>query len=125
MKTGPSDFPAHGKCIEHDSQILNAVILIKIEDQDDIVLELRTVGAPPFIKEQNRRRRRIVRTMEDRLDRQLVGRRLRKQGLKKAGGGLSAENRVDDEGVVSEAGNHLTVVMLLDGAEIALNRRLD
>jgi hypothetical protein len=50
MKTGPSDFPAHGKCIEHDSQILNAVILIKIEDQDDIVLELRAVGAPPSSK---------------------------------------------------------------------------
>jgi hypothetical protein len=125
MKTGPSYFPAHGKCIEYDSQIPNAVTLIKIEDQNDIVLELRAVGALPFIKEKNRRRRRIVRTMEDRLDRQLVGRRLRKQGLKKAGGRLSAENRVDDEGVVSEAGDHLTVIMVLDGAEIALNRRLD
>jgi hypothetical protein len=51
MKTGPSYFPAHGKCIEHDSQILNAVSLIKIEDQDNIVLELRAIGAPPFIKE--------------------------------------------------------------------------
>ena len=50
MKTGPSYFPAHGKCIEYDSQILNAVTPIKIEDQDDIVLELRAVGAPPFIK---------------------------------------------------------------------------
>jgi hypothetical protein len=37
--------------VEHDSQILNAVTLIKIEDQDDIVLERRAVGAPPFIKE--------------------------------------------------------------------------
>ena len=64
MKTCPSYFPAHGKCIEHDSQILNAVVAIKIEDQDDIVLELRAVGAPPFIKEQNRRRRGIVRTMK-------------------------------------------------------------
>jgi len=62
--------------------------------------------------------------LEDRLDRQLVGRRLRKQGLKKAGGRLSSKDRVDDHGVVSEAGNHLTVIMVLDSAEIALNRRL-
>jgi len=75
------------------SQILNAVTLIKIEDQDNIVLELRAVGAPPFIKEKNRRRGGIVRTMENRLDRQLVGRRLRKQGLKKAGGRLSSAIR--------------------------------
>src|SRR4051794_5663075 len=38
MKTATSYFPAHGKCIEDDSQILNAVTLIKIEDQDNIVL---------------------------------------------------------------------------------------
>ena len=61
--------------------------------------------------------------MEDRLDRQLVGRRLRKQGLKKAGGRLSSKDRVDDHGIVSKAGNHLTVIMVLDGAQIALNRR--
>jgi hypothetical protein len=68
------------------SQILNAVTLIKIEDQDNIVLELRAIGAPPFIKEKHRRCCRIVRAMEDRLDRQLVGRRLRKQGKKPAAG---------------------------------------
>ena len=122
-ENGPSYFPAHGKCIEHDSQILNAVSLIKIEDQDNIVLELRAIGAPPFIKEKHRRRCRIVRAMEDRLDRQLVGRRLRKQG-KKAGGRLSSKDRVDDHGIVGKAGDHLTVVMLLDGPEIALDRGL-
>jgi hypothetical protein len=53
-----------GQCIEHDGQILDAVVAIKIEDQDDIVLELSAVGAPPFIIEQDRRRRRIVRAME-------------------------------------------------------------
>jgi hypothetical protein len=88
-------------------------------------LKLRAVGAPPFVKEQNRRGRRIVRAMEDRLDRQLVGRRLRKQGLKETGGQLSSKDRVDDYGIVGKAGDHLTVVMLLDGVEIALNRRLD
>ena len=62
--------------------------------------------------------------MEDRLDRQLVGRRLRKQGLKKAGGGRSSKDRVGDHGIVSKTGDHLTVVMLLDGAEIALDRGL-
>jgi hypothetical protein len=62
--------------------------------------------------------------MEDRLDRQIVGRRLRKQGLKKAGDRLSSEDRVDDHGIVGKASNHLTVVMLLNGSEIALNRSL-
>jgi hypothetical protein len=103
---------------------LNAVIAIKIEDQDDIVLELRSIGTPPFIKEKNRRRGGIVRTMEDRLDRQLVGCGLCKQGLEKPGGRLSPENRVDDNGIVSEAGDHLIVVMQLDGLKIALNRGL-
>ena len=62
--------------------------------------------------------------MEDRLDRQLVCRRLRKQGLKKAGGRLPSKDRVDDHGIVGKAGDHLTVVMLLDGSEIALDRGL-
>ena len=39
------------------------------------------------MKEKTRRRRRVVRTMEDRLDGQLVGRRLRKQGLKNLAAG--------------------------------------
>jgi hypothetical protein len=124
MKTAASYFPAHGKCIEHDGEVLNAVTPIKIEDQDNIVLELRAVGAAPFVKEQDCRRGRIIRTMENRLDRQLVGRGLGEQALKKAGGGLSAENRVDDDGIVGEAGNYLTVIMVLDAAEIPLNRRL-
>ena len=62
--------------------------------------------------------------MEDRLDRQLVGRRLRKQGLKKNGGRLSSEDRVGDHGIAGKAGDHFTVIMLLDGAEIALDRGL-
>jgi hypothetical protein len=61
--------------------------------------------------------------MENRLDRQLVGRGLCKQALKKAGGRLSAKNRMGDDGIFSKAGNHLTVIVLLDGPEIALNRR--
>jgi hypothetical protein len=43
--------------------------------------------------------------------------------LKKAGGRLSAKNRMGDDGIFGKAGNHLTVIMLLDGPEIALNRR--
>jgi hypothetical protein len=30
---------------------------------------------------------------------------------------------MDDDGIIGKAGNHLTVIMLLDGPEIALNRR--
>jgi len=42
--------------------------------------------------------------------------------LKKAGGRLSAKNRMDDDGIVGKAGNDLGVIMLLDGPEISLNR---
>ena len=62
--------------------------------------------------------------MEDRLDRQLVGRGLGEQALKKAGGRLSSKDRVGDHGIVGKAGDHLTVIMVLDGAERALNCRL-
>ena len=59
--------------------------------------------------------------MENRLDRQLVGRGVCKQALKEAGGRLSAKNRMDDDGIVGKAGNDLGVIMLLDGPEISLN----
>jgi hypothetical protein len=103
--------------------ISERVIAIKIEDQNDIVLELRSVGTAPFIKEKNRRRGGIVRRMENRLDRQLVGRGVCKQAFKKAGGRLSAKNRTDDDRIFGKAGNDLGVIVLLDGPEIALNRR--
>jgi hypothetical protein len=32
---------------------------------------------------------------------------------------------VGDHGIVGKTGDHLTVIMALDGAEIALDRRLD
>jgi hypothetical protein len=45
--------------------------------------------------------------------------------LKKAGGRLSSKDGVDDHGIVGKTGDHLTVIMVLDGAEIALDSCLD
>ena len=50
------NFPRTGNVSNTTVRVLNAVVAIKIEDQDDIVLELGPIGTAPFVKEQDCRR---------------------------------------------------------------------